>query len=93
MWCQNGTENFIIYHKITLNTPFLIYDFSAAPLLFKIGTFCVPTEVESGFSVKISTVPSKSGRLKDNERIVNNKLSPEVEVTSGGYLPSRGVAR
>ena len=30
---------------------FLVYDLSAAPLLFKIGTFCVPTEVESGFGI------------------------------------------
>ena len=30
---------------------FLVYEFSVAPLLFKIGTFCVPTEVESGFGI------------------------------------------
>ena len=30
---------------------FLVYDFSAALLLFKIGTFCVLTEVELGFGI------------------------------------------
>ena len=46
---------FIIYHNISLNIPcsnyFLFYDFSATPLLFKIGTFFVPTKVELGFGI------------------------------------------
>ena len=61
-WHVNSTVNavllrvpFIIYHKITLNIPFklffLVYYFSPAPLLFKIGTFCVLTEVESGLGI------------------------------------------
>ena len=72
--CQNGTENCSFtpcsFHYLSQNNSkypiqaiFLAYDFTAAPLLFKIGTFCVPAEVESGFSVKIGTVPPKSGRL------------------------------
>ena len=59
---QNGTENcsFTLcpfYYlsqnnsKYPIQALFLVYDFSAAPLLFKIGTFCIPTEVESGFGI------------------------------------------
>ena len=59
MW-QNGTENCSFtpcsFHYLSQNNSkypiqaiFLAYDFSAAPLLLKIETFCVPIEVESGF--------------------------------------------
>ena len=61
MW-QNGTENCSFtpcsFHYLSQNNSkypiqaiFLAFDFTVAPLLFKIGTFCVPTEVESGFGI------------------------------------------
>ena len=37
--------------KYPIQATFLVYDFFAAPLLSQIGTFCVPTEVESGFGI------------------------------------------
>ena len=44
--------------KYPIQAIFLVYDFSAAPLLFKIGTFSVPTEVESGFGILSQNLPA-----------------------------------
>ena len=55
---------------------FLVYDFSAALLLFKIGTFCVPTEVESGFGILSQNrdCPPKSGQLDTLHTDKTNKI-------------------
>ena len=37
--------------KYSIQAICLVYDFSAAPLLFKIETYCVPAEVKSGFRI------------------------------------------
>ena len=57
---QPKVKMFIFYHRY-----FLVYEFSEAPLLFKIGTFPsrLTSSRDSEFSVKIGTVPPKSGRL------------------------------
>ena len=73
---QNGTEiavslcvPFIIYHKITLSIPFKLFFWSMTSLQLrcfsKLGHFAsqLRSSQDLGFSVKIGTVPPKSGRL------------------------------
>ena len=60
---------FIIYHKIYLNIPFKLFFWSMTSLQLrcfsKSGHFAfrLRSSRDSGFSVKIGTVPHKSGRL------------------------------